>query len=191
MRHSHLGSSDEPKDGKRPHYVSQTADGRTERGARGEAAVSALLQRHGFAVIELGRCDDPDGKPTQVPLHSNGDSMVTPDLLAFKALRCYGFEVKTKETATWHRNSQRWCVGLRQREHRRLQRLVAVMPIGLMYWLERDDTESGQTARGGAYYCDVTRLLANDPALISHRNDDTIYVRLGALRFLGGQGGNQ
>lgn len=151
------------------------------RGARGERIVAAWLLSIGYSVIELGRCDDPEGRAMQVPIRlPDGSDLVSPDLLIIRDGIVRGLQVKTKQQATWSTARREWHVGLRIRELARLEHAAALLPMSLVFWLEETAALGDDLAPSGFY---TAPRAWDDPRIVSHDHADTRYLRLGALAY--------
>jgi Holliday junction resolvase-like predicted endonuclease len=155
----------------------------TVRGSLGERHAAKWLRDQGYAIVELGRCDDPDGDPMQCPIIlPDTKKIVSPDLLALGAGRVIGVEVKTKEQATWSVNRREFHVGLRERERARLEAIARWMPVYLFIWIERSSYEDLAHVGSGGYLAPLPASWQQISApLLSHRHEETWYLRVAAM----------
>lgn len=87
------------------------------KGHEGELIVSDELKRRGYFVIpSYDYSGENDDKAPR--MHGTAASLVLPDLDVCKDGRRVWVEVKTKEEATFHRNTQRLEHGISQRHYR-------------------------------------------------------------------------
>ena len=103
------------------------------RGQVAEGLIAHWLRRRGNHVLPAYQIEQDAGKGPALHM-AEGDSLVTPDLLAFTpAGRFVWIEAKSKSAATWYRKGRCWQTGLDARHWRDY---VAVSErTGLDVWL--------------------------------------------------------
>lgn len=84
-------------------------------GCAGESLISRWLRRRGFSILPVYEKLIDDGKGPRLFLAD--ETLIAPDLFAFRAQKALWIEAKHKTAFSWHRLTGRWVTGIDLRHY--------------------------------------------------------------------------
>jgi len=137
-------------------------------GVAGESAISLWLRSRGNCVMPVYEKIVDTGKGPQVFLPD--ESLIAPDLFAWKDGKALWIEAKHKTAFTWHRITGRWVTGvdLRHYEHYLRIAMVSPWPVWLLFLHEGGQAkDSPSESPSGLFGNEILFLKAHE----NHRSD--------------------
>jgi hypothetical protein len=112
-------------------------------GQMGESRIARWLRAHGFTVLPVYEKEISTGKGPQ--LFSLDNSLIAPDMLAFRGKTVKWIEAKHKTVFSWYRIGNRWVTGIDQKHYNDYIKvaLISPWPVWLLFLHENANTAEG------------------------------------------------
>ena len=129
-------------------------------GKAGETEISKWLMERGFNILPIYEVLQGNYKgPTLYA--SSGETIIAPDLLAFKGDKIIWFEAKHKTAFSWHRKTSRFVTGIDIHHYEQYQKISKLVdwPVWLLFLHKGGQAKDSPASPSGLYGNDLIKLM--------------------------------
>lgn len=123
----------------------------TKQGLVGEGKIALFLMAKGYSILPVYQIEKHTGKGPQ--LFTIYESLVAPDMLAFKGDKALWIEAKHKTAFSWYRRSQVWTTGIDKRHYEHYCQVddKSPWPVWLLFLHKGGVAKDSPPSEGGLF----------------------------------------